>query len=670
MYKKVPEYYEAYDLLMQKPDFYIEMTRKEGGILCGMIQKYRPHKIYELGVAAGGSTCLLLKCLDLLGLEDTTLCSIDLADRYYRDNAKETGYLLKDNKNEFRNYEKQKFRLGKYAVQWIQEITGNIDFLFLDTTHRVPGEILDFLLLYPYLSINGIVVLHDTNLHNLEVERDSFCTRVLFNTVVADKYYASAPESLNIGAFQITDDTKKYIGDIFASLLLPWCYNVDKSILKSYRNEYQKHYSDELLTIFDNAVKCAEWRLRMDKNMNREREEMVNVNLSFTNVLERARKAETVMIVGAGIRGKELLCKLETDDSVSIKGFLDNNDEQDGGSIKGVKIAKPYKVDGYSCVYIIAVDSAESRRELKAQLRKLGIEEKEITFYCVQKDYDYYSSLNEKYYKQEIQSMYYEHFGKAMNWENPATYNEIINWEKLNVKDERRTRLADKYLVREWVKEQIGEEYLTKLYGVWESADDIDFNALPQAFVLKLNNGSSRNIIVKDKSGIIEKEVRHKLNKWRDTNFAYLNLELHYRDIVPMIICEEYLEGLAESVYDYNVYCFHGEPEYIWCIKGSHKPDCQATFYDKNWIRQEFSYGYPKDPTPAPKPANLDKMLELSRKLSSGFEHVRVDWYCFPDGRILFSEMTFSTWGGLSQWEPEEWDTIFGKLILDKRIKK
>ena len=132
---------------------------------------------------------------------------------------------------------------------------------------------------------------------------------------------------------------------------------------------------------------------------------------------------------------------------------------------------------------------------------------------------------------------------------------------------------------------------------------------------------------------------------------------------MPKIICEEYLEGLADYIYDYNIYCFHGEPMYIWCIKGSHKPECQASFYNKKWEMQEFSYGYPKDPVLAPKPAGLEEMLELSRILCRDFEHIRVDWYNLPDGRVLFGEMTFSTWSGLMHFIPEEYDEIFGKLI-------
>lgn len=379
-------------------------------------------------------------------------------------------------------------------------------------------------------------------------------------------------------------------------------------------------------------------------------------------VIERARKADEIIIVGAGNRGRELLESLKKESAISVNAFFDNNETITGNSIDGIEIKHPYKVTGGNALYIIAIDSAEIRQQLRAQLQSLGIGMDEIVFYY-NRNYNYMCSLDERYYKEELQAMYYECFRKEINWENPVTYNEKINWEKLNVKDERRKRLADKLVVRDWIREQIGEQYLTRLYGVWDDADDIDFADLPEAFALKLNNGSGRNIIVKDKSRIDQEKIREQLNKWKNRKFGYMTLELHYLDIIPKIICEEYLEGMAESVYDYNIYCFHGEPEYIWCIKGSHRPECQASFYTKDWEMMPFSYGYPKDNILAPKPEKLDEMLELSRKLCKDFKHVRVDWYNLPDGRVLFGEMTFATWAGLRRWEPEEYDTVFGNMI-------
>lgn len=380
-------------------------------------------------------------------------------------------------------------------------------------------------------------------------------------------------------------------------------------------------------------------------------------------VLGRAKKANGVIVVGAGRRGRDLLTFLEEYDSVSIKTIFDNNEALTGKYIDGIEIVKPYKVKENNILYVIAVDAIGYQKTLRSQLQCLGINEDDIITYSMPGNYDYLSTLDEKYYEKAIKDMYYERFGEEINWQEPRTYNEKINWEKLNIKDERKTKLSDKFLVRDWVEAQIGKEHLTKLYGVWDKAEDIDFDTLPEMFALKLNNGSGRNIVVKDKKHMNREQVCKQLNEWRNHNFAYMSLELQYKNITPKIICEEYLEGVAENVYDYNIFCFHGEPLYIWCIKESHKPGCQASFYTPEWEIQPFSFGYPRDDVIAPRPDKLEEMLELSRILCRDFKHVRVDWYNLPDGRVLFGEMTFSTWSGLERWKPKKYDAFFGNLI-------
>lgn len=184
-------------------------------------------------------------------------------------------------------------------------------------------------------------------------------------------------------------------------------------------------------------------------------------------------------------------------------------------------------------------------------------------------DPEYIKKLDKKEYPNIVNSMYLKNFGHEINFDNLTTYNEKINLDKIYLKDPIRTRLADKVEVRGWIKEQIGEKYLTKWYAVWDNTEDIDFEKLLQSFVLKLNNGSDRNILVKDKSKLDIPSAISMLNDWKKANYAYFAMELQYKNIVPKIICEEYLKDLAETVYDYNIYCFHGKPEYIWCIKGS-----------------------------------------------------------------------------------------------------
>lgn len=388
-------------------------------------------------------------------------------------------------------------------------------------------------------------------------------------------------------------------------------------------------------------------------------------NKELEKVIQKAKIADKVVIVAASRCGRELIELLE-EENVRVDVFFDNDEKKEGTLIRGIQVVKPYKLAGENILYIVAIDSIKGQEELKKQLLSLGISEEHITRSYCEKDDEYYSSLDEEFYKEEISKQYKGLFERELNWNNPTTYTEIINWEKINIRDKRRTEYADKVMVREHIKKKIGEKYLTKQYGVWDNAEDIDFDALPSSFVLKLNHGSGMNIVVKDKEKVDFEEIKKQLNEWKKMNYAFFHgqYELHYKDIVPKISCDEYLEGVADNVYDYNIYCFHGEPEYIWCIKGSHKPECKASFYNKDWEMQEFSFGYPKDEELAPKPENLDEMIRLSRILSEEFTHVRVDWYNLPDGRLLFGELTFATWGGLKHFKPEKYDQVFGKLVL------
>lgn len=386
--------------------------------------------------------------------------------------------------------------------------------------------------------------------------------------------------------------------------------------------------------------------------------------LSFESLLEKAKERTGVVIVGAGYAGIDMLALLRKN-TIEPLCFFDNDEKMHGESINGIQIIKPHKKAEVG-LYIICVRDENIRSQLYEQLLAFGIEKDNIVaqhYTC--RSYEYLSSLKEAEVRRELDSIYFERFQKPMNWDNPMTYNEKLNWEKIFVRDERKTRLADKYLVREWVKEKIGEDYQTRIYGVWDKAEDIDFSMLPNKFVLKVNNGSARNIIITDKNQLDEEKVCGQLKEWLGKNFYYTNFEIQYKDIVPKIICEEYLEGVAENLYDYDVFCFHGEPKYIWCISGSHRKGCKASFYDLNWNKQPFSYGYPLDEEDAPRPENLDKMLELSRVLSKDFKHARVDWYQYPAGKhgILFSEITFTTWSGMKHFVPEEYDRILGDMI-------
>lgn len=383
--------------------------------------------------------------------------------------------------------------------------------------------------------------------------------------------------------------------------------------------------------------------------------------MNFKKLISEKKGNNKLAIVGAGNRGQQLISKLKSH-GIDVDFVMDNNDKLWGNMVCGVSTGK-ISNNGYDCIYIITPADEKIKKSIVKQLFSLDITQDQIIEYD---EYDYYKTIYSiGKCKEELSELYRKEFSKELNWENPMRYTEILNWEKLNVNNPLKTILADKVKVRDWVCEKIGEQYLIERYHEWDSVDDIDFDDLPDRYVLKLNNGSGRNIIVENKTNFDVNEAKTLLNKWMSQNYAFCNggYEIQYKDIVPKIVCEEYLEGVAETVYDYNIYCFHGEPKYIWCIKGSHRPGCQASFYDKDWNMQEFSFGYPKDPVLAPKPEKLNEMLELSTILCKEFDHVRVDWYNLPDGRVLFGEMTFTSWSGLRRFDPDKYDDVFGQLI-------
>ena len=276
--------------------------------------------------------------------------------------------------------------------------------------------------------------------------------------------------------------------------------------------------------------------------------------------------------------------------------------------------------------------------------------------------YNYYKNLHPEKYPQELSRWYQSATGKNLDLKNPKTFDEKIQWMKLYDSTPLKTQLADKYLVRDYISEKIGDEYLIPLLGVWGSFDDIDFDSLPNQFVLKANHGSGWNIIVRDKSKFDKKEAKKKFKKWMNTNFAYTaGLELHYRDIKPLIIAEKYLENEGGELFDYKILCFSGNAKYIWVDYGRYTNHCRD-IYNRDWQLQPFTIIYPNSNRNADKPELLEQMLKLSEILATDFPHVRVDFYIVA-GKIYFGEMTFTSNNGINSLCPEIWGNVLGNEI-------
>ena len=266
-------------------------------------------------------------------------------------------------------------------------------------------------------------------------------------------------------------------------------------------------------------------------------------------------------------------------------------------------------------------------------------------------------------YKRGVELFYRKVTGKYLDLNNPQTFGEKIQWLKLYDSTPIKTRLSDKYLVREWIKEKIGEKYLIPLLGVYDRFVDIDFNQLPNQFVIKCNHGSGYNIIVKDKSQLDIAAAKSKVDAWMRENFAFkCGFELHYRDIEPKILIEQYLEEINEALYDYRFFCSYGDVKQIWLDVASGTPQHKRKIYDKQWNELNFTVTWPRLEHSVPKPKHLETMIRLAESLSQEFSLVRVDFY-YVDNKIYFGEMTFTSQSGTGKFNPASEDLRLGQQI-------
>lgn len=247
---------------------------------------------------------------------------------------------------------------------------------------------------------------------------------------------------------------------------------------------------------------------------------------------------------------------------------------------------------------------------------------------------------------------------------NPRNFNDKLTYLKLNYynNDERIPGLVDKYEVRDYI-EKIGcEELLNKLYGVYDSPDEIDFDKLPEKFVLKCTHGCGFNIICNDKQNLNIKKTNERLNKWLRETYGYATQELQYLKIKPRIIAEKNLcdeKGLMPK--DYKFFCFDGEPKCIQVIS-DRDSTYKSNFYDLSWKELDYVKGKRVSHTKQEKPENLEEMLIYAKKLSKGFKFVRVDLYN-QNNKIIFGELTFTPYCGHSPYYNKKGNTELGEML-------
>lgn len=257
-------------------------------------------------------------------------------------------------------------------------------------------------------------------------------------------------------------------------------------------------------------------------------------------------------------------------------------------------------------------------------------------------------------------------FHKMPDYEHPIDINEKINWIKFYGDTSRWTDLADKYKVRAYVESLGLEDTLVKLYGRWDKASDIDWNTLPNQFVLKVNNGCGDILICRDKDKLDKAAVVDTYDKLVSTKYGDVTGEPHYAKIQPCVIAEELLNINKQSIktsslIDYKIWCLNGEPYCVWCAWNRNSHGTDTGIYDLNWNYHPewsvFTEHYRQGKESLPKPESFEYMLEVASKLSAEFSILRVDLY-EVDGKIYFGELTFTSLGGFM-------DYLAPKVLLD-----
>ena len=270
-----------------------------------------------------------------------------------------------------------------------------------------------------------------------------------------------------------------------------------------------------------------------------------------------------------------------------------------------------------------------------------------------------------------LQIVYFKHFRRFINFNNPKTFNEKIQWLKLNYRNEEYTKLVDKYRVKQYITKLIGEEYVIPTLGVWNNVDDIDFKSLPEKFVLKCNNDSGGIVICKNKKDFDEAKAKSFLKERLKNNGYWYGREWPYKNVKPCIIAEKYMEdSISKDIKDYKFFCFNGSMEFF-DIDIDRFIEHRANYYDRNGNFLPFGKTYcPPDYTKKIEmPKNLDKMIELAETISHNTVLSRIDFYEI-DGQVYFGEITFYPGSGFSPFTDEKCDYKLGDMIDLPNIKK
>lgn len=282
--------------------------------------------------------------------------------------------------------------------------------------------------------------------------------------------------------------------------------------------------------------------------------------------------------------------------------------------------------------------------------------------------YGLYNYLDDESFLKKI---FLKKIGMPLNLNNPQTFNEKLQWLKLHDRKDVYTSMVDKYEAKTHAAKIIGNEYIIKTLGLYNNFDEINFDLLPDKFVIKCTHDSGGLVIVKDKTTFDKRKAKRIIDKSLKRNYYYVGREWPYKNVLPRIIIEEYIEDeVNNDLIDYKIMCFNGQPKVIFTCTDRYSDALKVTFFDLDWNKLPFERHYKSSNKVIAKPKNLKKMLDLSRKLSKGIPFVRIDWYEVKN-KLYFGEYTFYPGSGFEEFRPEKYDLILGKNldISDEVIK-
>lgn len=388
---------------------------------------------------------------------------------------------------------------------------------------------------------------------------------------------------------------------------------------------------------------------------------------------EKLCYGKKICIWGFGRIGKSFVYISLKCAGADITCFCDSK-QKEKDSFDGIPLVSESELYEMEDVYtFIAVNSIEAQKKISLKLDEHGIKNTVfdnifLTELCnsIEKEsdeklsYRYRNLMNDELY---LKIIFKQRMGCDLNIDNPRTFNEKMQWLKIHDRKPLYASLVDKYEVKNYAAKKLGKDHVIPTLGIWDKFEDIDFNNLPNQFVLKCTHDSGSVVICTDKSAFDKDYARNKIQKALSTNYYWTKREWPYKNVKPRIIAEKYIKATKEEVLPvYKFFVFEGDPVLVQAIKNDKTDSETIDYFDSQWNLLDMKQNFQNSTVPLDKPKQFDEMLVMARKMSQGFRFIRIDFYSVDD-IYIFSEITFFSDSGLSRFCPEEWDYKLGELI-------